>query len=368
MSHLPSVNSSSSVSLRSRSNELVIVETFIYTTISVTAFVGNSLVLWIVYKNRALRTIPNYFVISLAFSDIGMALLGTPWSVATLAIGEWPSTFAGCQFQGYASIWVAIASLQNLTIMAFNRYCHIVKPNLYRRVFSTKRTKCLILFAYILATLSPLPYVIGGNTFVFQPGKFICYQKSMLEYTIPLMVVSIGIPTVIIIICYLQVFLALRKHRQTLLKPRTEMRPKFQRITVEDIRITKTLFATVVGYLLCWMPILLIELIDLGIGEAGSLPRQVYFMFTMCALSSSAINPIIYGVMNKTFRREYKQAFACAAVCCNGNTVRPFKSNAQTQPVTITRVNTRTKSDIEIKNFGLLDKITEINDSLSRIR
>jgi hypothetical protein len=115
------------------------------------------------------------------------------------------------------------------------------------------------------------------------------------------------------------------------------MRPKFQRITVEDIRITKTLFATVVGYLLCWMPVLLIEMIDLAFGEE-SLPRQVYIMFTMCGLSSSAINPIIYGVMNKTFRREYKQAFMCAAVCRDGNMVRPIKTTTQTRPVTITKL------------------------------
>ncbi|XP_031566277.1 melatonin receptor type 1A-like [Actinia tenebrosa] len=339
MSHLPSINSSSLKSLRSRAPALVITETSIYTSISIAALLGNSLVLWIVYKNRALRTIPNYFVISLACTDISMALLGTPWSIVVLATGSWPSNFAGCQVQGYVVILVAIASLQNLMIMAFNRYCRIVNQSLYRKVFTKNRTRLLIFLAYIIAAISALPYIIGGQFYVFQPGKFFCYQKSMVEYTIPLMLIFIGTPTVIILICYLKVFFALRNHQKNLHKPESERGSKFQRITVEEIRITRTLFATIVGYLLCWMPVLFIEIIDLGLGE-GSLPRQVYMMFTMCGLSSSAINPVIYGVMNKTFRREYKKAFKCGA----SNTVQPRQSNSKTRPVnTINKLYQKTK-------------------------
>ena len=116
------------------------------------------------------------------------------------------------------------------------------------------------------------------------------------------------LPTFIIVICYVKVFFALKEHRKNLLKVLTKVGPQFQRITVEDVRVTKTLFATVIGFLLCWMPVLLIEMVELGLGN-DSLPRQVHLMFTMCGLSSSVINPFIYGVMNKAFRREYKNAF-----------------------------------------------------------
>lgn len=332
MSHILDLNSSTYVSLRTRKEELVITETFIYVFIAVAAVFGNSLVLWVVHKNPTLRTIPNYFVVSLAFSDIGMALLSTPWSIGTLAMGKWPFDFIACQFQGYIVIWFAIASLLNLMIMAFNRYCRIVNSRLYRRTFTARRTRIWILSAYALASLGPLPYILGGNIFVFQPGKFFCYQKSLLEYTMPLMLIYIVVPTAIIIICYLKVFLALRKHRRNLFKPNTNLTLQFSRITVEDIRITKTLFSTVVGYLLCWMPVLIVELIDLGIGFGQEkLPRQVYVMFTMCGLSSSAINPIIYGVMNKTFRREYRQTFACIVGRYDSNKVSPILTELQLQ-------------------------------------
>lgn len=331
MSYMPYTNTSTFFSLRTRKQDLVIIETFIYAFIAVAAAFGNSLVLWVVYKNPALRTIPNYFVVSLAFSDISMALFGTPWSIGTLAMGKWPFDFVACQFQGYMVVSLGVASLLNLTIMAFNRYCRIVNSSWYRKIFTAKRTRLWIFSAYAIASLGSLPYILGGHTFVFQPGKFFCYQKSLLKYTMPLMLICIVTPTVIIIICYLKVFIALRKHQRNLFKPNA--RTQSSRITYEDIRITKTLFATVVGYLLCWMPVLVVELIDLGIGFGQeNLPRQVYIMFTMCGLSSSAINPIIYGVMNKTFRREYRQAFSCVAER-NSNRVGPIPNELQLQPM-----------------------------------
>lgn len=304
---LPS-NDSRVLDLQNRSQTLVIVETLTYCTFIAMALTGNSLVLWIVYRNKSLRTIPNYFVISLAFTDIGMALFGTPWTIAVLATGKWPFDFTACQFQGFVVIWLAASSLQNLNIMAINRYFRIVKPHSYRRYFTAVKTRIFIVCAFFYAAVSTLPYVIGGNVFVFQPGKAFCYQVNSLEYTLPLMTIVIGIPTFIIVVCYAKVFFALRKHRASMMNPHSGTNKP--RITVEDIRVTKTLFATVVGFLLCWMPVLVVEMVDLGIDDS-LIPRQVGLMFTICGLASSVINPVIYGVMNKTFRREYNEVLRC---------------------------------------------------------
>ncbi|EDO40936.1 predicted protein, partial [Nematostella vectensis] len=280
----------------------------IYAFIALAALLGNILVLWIVYKNHALRSIPNYFVISLACSDIAMVTLATPWSIAVLASGKWPFDFISCQFQGFIVIWAAIASLHNLTIMAINRFLRIVKPAHYRKFFSPNKTRFYVLFAYMYSTISPLPYLIGGNVYVFQPGKFFCYQTATVQYTIPLMGIFICIPTFIIVGCYTRVFLVLRAHAKNMNTHRSVSVHSSLRITVEDIKVTRTLFATVATFLLCWSPVVIIEFVDVALG-ASLLPRRLYVSFTFCGLCSSAVNPIIYGAMNKKFRREYKKVF-----------------------------------------------------------
>jgi len=302
MSYLPGPNSTLQVALSSRSIGTVVLESGIDVFISLAALIGNSLVLFIIYKKPSLRTIPNYFVIALAVSDVAMALLVKPWSIATLIKGHWIFDFELCQFQGFTSVFLASFSLNILTVMAVNRYCGIVKQTLQRNFFNARKTQVSIFFTAVFGVLAALPHLLAGHIYEFHPGKFFCYQQEVLWSTMYLMVVYIAVPAVIIIICYLQVFLTIRKHQKQLLK--TFQQGGFRRITAEDIKVTYILFATVVAFILCWMPVFVVEMADLVRGGA-TLPRQVYVMFTMCATTSSVVNPIIYGVMNRRFRKEY---------------------------------------------------------------
>lgn len=79
-------------------------------------------------------------------------------------------------------------------------------------------------------------------------------------------------------------------------------------ISPEEVRLTRTLFVTVLGYLICWTPVVMIDFVEMGVGD-WSLSRGVYFFYTNIGLISSSLNPIIYGVLNKTFRQEYKRIF-----------------------------------------------------------
>ena len=308
--YLPEVNSTLQRSLSSRTTAVIVLETFIDAFIALVALFGNSTVLFILYKNRELRTIPNYFVAALAVSDVAFAVLITPWSITALAVGYWPFGFVVCQCQGFMAIFLACYSLICLAITAVNRYIGIVQNNLHRKYFNAFRTRLYIFIAFVLGIFAACPSLMAGYGYEFQPGKYFCYQKQVLWLTMYLMIIFVGIPTTIITVCYFKVFLAIRRHQKNFKKNFKKRNAGERRITVEDIKVTKTLFATVVGFLLCWMPVFCIELTDLVRG-GSTLPRQLYVMFTMCGLSSSAINPIIYGVMNRTFRRAYMNLFLC---------------------------------------------------------
>ena len=74
--------------LRNRTTIVTIVESTSYILIAAIALFGNCIVLWAVYRNSRLRSIPNYFIISLAVSDVLIAVLSTPLSSAVLVTGE----------------------------------------------------------------------------------------------------------------------------------------------------------------------------------------------------------------------------------------------------------------------------------------
>ena len=67
-----------------------------------------------------------------------------------------------------------------------------------------------------------------------------------------------------------------------------------------EYRLTKVLLLIVVAYVLCWTPATVVHYIEAG-GER--VPRiYLYFIVTLVELKS-ALNPLIYGVGNKRYRR-----------------------------------------------------------------
>lgn len=122
--------------------------------------------------------------------------------------------------------------------------------------------------------------------------------------------VYVAIPMVVLTFCYIKVFRKLKQHNKKLqsLRRRGFDQSTAAKITVEDINVTKTLFLTVCAFAICWTPISIVDFIGFAQGS-WNLPRQVYVMYTFLGQLSTVVNPIIYGVMNKTFREEYKKLF-----------------------------------------------------------
>ena len=119
----------------------------------------------------------------------------------------------------------------------------------------------------------------------------------------------IGISMVVLVVCYFSVFKALKVHERTVTNNLRNGNTKQAALSLEDIKVTKILFATVVGFVLCWSPVLVIDIVDLILGARLALSRGTYYAYTIFGITSSAINPIIYGVMNPSYRRAYMSLF-----------------------------------------------------------
>ena len=294
--------------LQNRDMKIVICETFFYLLIISMAIAGNSCVLLAVYRNSRLRTIPNYYIVSLAISDILLPLLCAPYSVAVAIVGRWPFNDSVCQIQGFFVMILACASLLILTLTAINRFFRMVVTKHYRHIFTKWKTIIMIAFGVGLAFLEPLPYLLTGRHYVFHPGKLFCFQTA--EISLPNFIVYfyVGLPTSALSICYALVFRKMRIHQRTVHNLRSSSLAA-DNISQADVRVTKILFITVIGFLACWTPIAVIDLVDTFRGEV-SLPRQVYVFYLILGNLSGAINPLIYGFLNRNFRQEYRKIFS----------------------------------------------------------
>ena len=144
-----------------RSPPKVIIHTVILTFTTVLSLTGNSLVCLAVYKNRRLRTITNFDVLSLAVADLFTAMFRYSFTTVASGLREWPFGFNFCTFQGFlVYVWslgstniLALTAVNRyFCITAVNRYFCIVKPKYYPILFTKKKT----IFSIFLCRYSPL--------------------------------------------------------------------------------------------------------------------------------------------------------------------------------------------------------------------
>ena len=291
--------------LSKRSDHLVWTETVLLSVINVTAFFGNLSVCYAVYRNQRLRSLPNMFVVALAVSDISISICCMPVSIATLYHGRWIFGANFCQFQGFACFTFGMASLSTMALIAVSRYFCVLKREKYIVLFNKRR-----IFVYIAAVCcvalvgSVPPLFFAKGVYRLTPGHAACMYafETNIAYTIFIKCVYIATPLSLITFCYIKVFYAVSQTNQVFSQ---ENNPQQLRANVEEAKVTKTLATVVVCFMLCWVPIGLMDFIDAARG-GHSLPRQVYLTYGVLVYLSSAINPFIYAAMNRYFRREYK--------------------------------------------------------------
>ena len=300
-----------------RSSGTVAVESFFIFFIGLLAFLGNLMVLIAVTKNARLRRkVPNVYIITLAVSDFLMPITGISFTFISVMLGKWSFNSIVCQFQGFCILLMCAVSLQSLALTAVNRYYRIARSQAeYQKIFTLKSTKIMISILWIIAIFAPLPYVVANQEFFFHPGKVFCTHnlESLLKgYGAFLVLFYVTVPLVVIVICYSKVFITIRHHNSVSVSRLRENSASSARLSVEEIDLTYTLFFVVLGFLVCWTPVLIIDMIDF-VNKDWLLPRAAYFAYTCCGFGSTAVNPIIYGIRNRSFRKEYYNILTCGA-------------------------------------------------------
>ena len=290
--------------LSNRALWLTVLESGAVAVIMLVAVLGNCLVCWAVCKNKRLRTTANYYVISLATTDVLMGSVSMPLTEAVAMTGKWVFGYSVCQFAGVITPIFALTSIFNLTVMAISRYFKIVKSNLYRKWFKPRFILISIGLTWLSALLVSIPYWMQEQ--IFHPGKQVCiFDLDIVNKIFALVgpLTFICVPITVIAVCYYKIFRSVTTHNVQMAKNKSRG-PGNRGITVEEVKITKTILLIIIGFSICWTPFLIIDICGIFKGQY-SFPRPVYVLYTYMAGLSSAINPIIYGLMNRDFRNEF---------------------------------------------------------------
>ena len=107
---------------------------FILGTIGMVAFLGNTLVIYLIATRRRLQTTCNSFILSLSFSDLLTAVITIPGSF----VCEFGVQSCSLVFYTLYSFLIC-ASVGNVCTMTADRFCRVVYPLRYPVLMSPKR-------------------------------------------------------------------------------------------------------------------------------------------------------------------------------------------------------------------------------------
>ncbi|KAL4641011.1 dopamine D1C receptor-like [Arapaima gigas] len=312
----------------------------------VSTLLGNMLVCAAVVKFRHLRSkVTNFFVISLAVSDLFVAVLVMPWKAVSEVAGYW-------LFGGFCDTWIAFdimcstASILNLCIISVDRYWAISSPFRYERKMTQRVAFIMIGVAWTLSILiSFIPVQLNWHkaeeeTASANPNNHteMCNASLNRTYAISSSLISFYIPVVIMIGTYTKIYRIAQKQirRISSLERAAEQAQSNQQSNDcsnenslktsfrKETKVLKTLSVIMGVFVFCWLPFFvlncLVPFCDVdAFGDPLCVGDTTFSIFVWFGWANSSLNPVIYA-FNADFRRAFSTILGCARICST-NTV-----------------------------------------------
>lgn len=288
----------------------------------VATVIGNGFVFIAVYTFRDLRTVTNYFVLSLASADLAVALLAMPvWLISSLVPLENEDEKL---ILDLGTKWIdpfcCTASIINATLVSIDRYYAISRPLHYKTVVTPRRARRSIALVWGFSV------VIALITFLQYHENFDVIHGYVIFLFVTLFCLPLGIMSFAYISIYRAAVHQLSKMRST--RPGTcpagatgnEQRKRYyytferRKRFFRELKITKMLAIIVSLFIICWSPFLVVTLIEAF--TFHEIPMVIEGIIVFLPYVLSCANPWIYTGMNRDFRVAFKKLICNPGQMC----------------------------------------------------
>ncbi|XP_053344822.1 trace amine-associated receptor 13c-like [Clarias gariepinus] len=278
----------------------------------VITIVGNAVVIISIAHFKQLHTPTNILVMSLALVDLLLGLTVMPFSMVRSVDGCW---YFGKEFCYWHSVFDSVftgASIFHLIAIATDRNQAVCYPLQYPTRITLPVSGIMAALSWILASVYAFSTVgIQSNEANLKDyiASIDCFGSCV--YLLNAVIASINtmrsfiLPVCIMIGLYVQIFLVSEKHAKKMegtKKNRLDMTSnKILQKVKHEKKAAKTLGIVVGTFILCWMPYLIISLVEPL--SNFTMPAIIYDVFFWLGYINSTFNPIIYGLFYPWFRK-----------------------------------------------------------------
>lgn len=285
------------------------IKTLAYALVIIIAFLGNVLVIGVVYKNKKMRTITNCQIVNMSLADILITVAAMPATVFQIYQGyRWPFGLIPCKLVVFLQGISVSCSVFTMACIAIDRFCSILFP--YRKYIDQRRCNIMIALCWLFAILLQSPTLYAMKLTKFR-NELACVEdweplfdneSSPKIYTVILFVSMYMFPLLVIAILYTAISCFLWQHKTPgggLTKARKDR-------TIAG-KVIKMLVIIVVVFAVCWLPIFVTQFMMFFAQPKCGVSPELLFIGFFLSHANSAFNPAIYWIFNDNFRNGFKQ-------------------------------------------------------------
>ncbi|CAB3400091.1 unnamed protein product [Caenorhabditis bovis] len=327
--------------------------TIIFIIVGCVGLVGNLLTVVVICKTASLHSHTNYFLASLAISDLLLIVIGVSFDLINIWRNGNPPPINGyCAFTSTCISLFTFASILTIVSLTAERFQAICYPFNHRALFDGRKVMWLIYLIWIIATI---PSVYIGLMFKRVLPDFCGFKHPMehfgtcdlvtgpdapLPYSFELtMIITFVLPLIFIIYCYIRILATLNEMSATT----TVHTPvgtsnsdsiQFPRLTATSSQnqsfpltihtrnfqpprsqqahkmVIKMLVTVTSVFFICYLPHHIQRLIvqyNKTVCDSSQFCLFLYPITGLLQYVSAALNPIFYNLMSVRFRTAFNK-------------------------------------------------------------
>ncbi|XP_040201810.1 pyroglutamylated RF-amide peptide receptor-like [Rana temporaria] len=299
----------------------------LYIIIFILALFGNSLVVYIIIRKKAMRTATNIFICSLACSDLLVTFFCIPFTLLQNISSEWLGGPFVCKMVPFIQTTAVVASTLTMTCIAVERYQGIVHPLKMKRQYTNRRAYKMLGLVWTIAIVVGSPMLHVQTLEVKYDLLYNLYHVCCLEswsnaglrraYAIFILVALFLVPLAAMLLLYTRIGyeLWIKKRIGDCSVLNTLSRNEMAKITRKKKRAVMMMVIVVLFFTACWAPFhvvhILFEYNDLEEEYDDVTVKMIVAIVQAVGFFNSFNNPVVYTFMNENFKKSLVAVLFC---------------------------------------------------------
>uniref|UniRef100_A0A8C5ZJF5 Pyroglutamylated RF-amide peptide receptor n=1 Tax=Marmota marmota marmota TaxID=9994 RepID=A0A8C5ZJF5_MARMA len=277
------------------------------------ALFGNALVVYVVTRSKAMRTVTNIFICSLALSDLLIAFFCIPVTMLQNVSDTWLGGAFICKLLPFVQCTAIVTEILTMTCIAVERHQGLVHPFKMKWQYTNQRAFTMLGVVWLVAVIvgSPMWHVQQLQIkydFLYEKEHVCCLEEwaspaHQKAYTTFILVMLFLLPLLVMLVLYSKIGYELwvKKRVGDGSVLRTIHGKEMSKIARRKKRAVVMMVTVVALFAVCWAPFHVVHMMN----EYGNFEKEhdevtvkmVFAIVQIIGFSNSICNPIVYALL-----------------------------------------------------------------------